>query len=344
MKKYVVIGCLLTGLFAFKKGIDYTSREAAVKEAISRSLPVLESSSHTFLINAAAMINCHSCHNQGIGVVAFSLAKEKGFDVSNEVLHEALDSTHSFWNQSSNNQMLAENSDPVAIIMTGNYDLWALSSSNYKTTKTIDLVARNIMRKQMYDGGWVSPGQRPPMEYYSFTATALTVKNIQSYMPAVLHDEVKQRIAKARTWLINTKPEANEEKVFRLLGLMWSGADKEFITQQAKNLLADQHADGGWPQLETLPTDAYASGQALYALQQSGQLSVTDSAYQKGIDFLLKTQEADGTWHVKTRSYPFVPYVNSGFPHEADQFISAAGSNWATIALLLSIDDYKRSK
>ncbi len=91
------------------------------------------------------------------------------------------------------------------------------------------------MRKQTYDGSWLSPGQRPPLEYYSFTATALTVKNIQSYMPAILHEEVKQRIAKARAWLINTKPEANEEKVFQLLGLTWSNADKKSLHNRQKN-------------------------------------------------------------------------------------------------------------
>ena len=128
-------------------------------------------------------------------------------------------------------------------------------------------------------------------------------------MPAILHDEVKQRIAKARTWLINTKPEANEEKAFQLLGLTWCNANKIFIVQQAKKLLAAQHEDGGWSQLDSLKTDAYATGQSLYALNQSGQLAVTAPAYQKGIDFLLSTQVADGSWHVKTRSYPFVPYV-----------------------------------
>jgi len=100
--------------------------------------------------------------------------------------------------------------------------------------------------------------------------------------------------------------------------------------------LAEQHADGGWSQLDSLPTDAYASGQALYALNQSGELDVADPAYQKGIAFLLRTQETDGSWHVKTRTFPFVPYIDSGFPHKGDQFISAAGSNWATIALLLA--------
>jgi len=332
MKKYVITGFLFVCIFAFKEDPD-NKKHTEINSAISKSMVLLQSSSHEFLENAAV---CHSCHNQGIGVVAFSLAKEKGFDISDHTINEALDSTYSFWNKSSNNQTLAENSDPVAIIMTGNYDLWALAASHSKTSKTIDLLARNIMRKQMYDGSWVSPGQRPPLEYYSFTATALTVKNIQSYMPSILHDEVKQRIAKARAWLINTKPEANEEKVFQLLGLTWCNADEHFIAQQAGKLLAAQQEDGGWSQLDSLQTDSYATGQSLYALNQSGQLAVTAPAYQKGIDFLLRTQLADGSWHVKTRSYPFVPYVISGFPHGNDQFISAAGSNWATLALLLA--------
>jgi hypothetical protein len=31
-----------------------------------------------------------------------------------------------------------------------------------------------------------------------------------------------------------------------------------------------------------------------------------------------------------------VRFVDSGFPHDDDQFISAAGSNWATMALVLA--------
>ncbi|HMC83927.1 MAG TPA: prenyltransferase/squalene oxidase repeat-containing protein [Chitinophagaceae bacterium] len=121
-----------------------------------------------------------------------------------------------------------------------------------------------------------------------------------------------------------------------MLGLSWCDGDKKFIAQQAKKLLALQHADGGWPQLDSLKSDAYATGQSLYALNQSGQLSTDAPAYQKGVAFLLSTQLPDGSWWVKTRSYPFVPYVTSGFPHGDDQFISAAGTNWAVIALALA--------
>ncbi|MEP7373995.1 MAG: prenyltransferase/squalene oxidase repeat-containing protein [Chitinophagaceae bacterium] len=333
MKKYLITGSLIVAVLAFRNITADDKRSAAVNIAIDKSLVLLQKTSHEFLENAAT---CHSCHNQGLGVVTFAMAKDNGFEVNDTIIREAIDSTCNYWKPPANRQTLAENDDPVAIVMTGSYDLWGLSASHYKSDKLIELISRNIMRKQGYDGSWVSPGQRPPLEYYSFTATALAVKNIQSYMPAILKPEVEQRINKARLWLMQNKPEANEEKVFQVLGLLWSAADKKITVQQADKLLAAQHADGGWSQLDSLPTDAYATGQSLYALNQSGRLAVTAPAYQKGIDFLLNIQQSDGSWHVITRSYPFVPYVSSGFPHNKDQFISAAGSNWATMALILS--------
>jgi len=66
-------------------------------------------------------------------------------------------------------------------------------------------------------------------------------------------------------------------------------------------------------------------------------LKTDDTAYQKGINFLLNTQFADGSRNVQTRSFSIVPYVDGGFPHENNQFISASGSNWATMALLISV-------
>jgi hypothetical protein len=335
MKKYLITGCLLLSILAFKRGTDNDKKikSADIKNAVNKSLVLLQESSHEFLEN---VVTCHSCHNQGIGAVAFAMAKEKGYTVSDVIINEALDSTCNYWKTYANMQNLYEQDDPVATVITGNYDMWALSSNHYKANKTIQILAIDIMHKQTLDGSWMSPGQRPPLEYYSFTATALTVRNMQYYVPAVWHDEMQQRIDKARNWLIQTKPEANEEKAFQLLGLTWCNGDKKFIAQQAKKLLAEQHADGGWSQLDSLKTDAYATGQSLYALNQSGQLSTNASAYQKGIAFLLSTQLADGSWLVKTRSFPVVPYISSGFPHGDDQFISAAGTNWAIIALMIA--------
>ena len=80
------------------------------------------------------------------------------------------------------------------------------------------------------------------------------------------------------------------------------------------------------------------------ALKEAGALPVTDKAYKRGIEFLLKTQLEDGSWYVKSRSIPFQPYFESGFPHGHDQWISAAASNWATMALALSIGPTPNSR
>ena len=334
MKKYLLASCILLSLFAFRNNDRKKNRAVEIKMAISKSLSLLESSSHTFLINAPVVTTCHSCHNNGLSLVTFSIAKENGFPVSDTIINEAVDSTMNWWKSEVYQQALPENDDPIATVMVGNYDLWGLSAIGYKSNKYVEGVSRNIMRKQTYDGSWVSPGQRPPLEYYSISATALAIRNMQIYMPPILHNEVEQRIETARSWLLKNKPDANEEKVFQLLGLIWSHGDKTVIEQLAKKLLAAQHNDGGWSQLDSLPTDAYATGQSLYALYQAGLLTVTTPSYQKGVDFLLSSQFPDGSWKVITRSYPFQSYVNSGFPHEKDQFISAAGSNWATMALI----------
>ena len=57
-------------------------------------------------------------------------------------------------------------------------------------------------------------------------------------------------------------------------------------------------------------------------------------AYRQGIQYLLNTQLEDGSWYVRSRSIPFQPYFESGFPHGHDQWISAAATNWAAMALV----------
>ena len=102
----------------------------------------------------------------------------------------------------------------------------------------------------------------------------------------------------------------------------------------ARDLLREQRTDGGWGELPSLASDAYATGQALVALKEAGALAATDPAYQRGVEFLLSTQLEDGSWYVRSRSIPFQPYFESGFPHGHDQWISAAATNWAAMALV----------
>jgi hypothetical protein len=81
----------------------------------------------------------------------------------------------------------------------------------------------------------------------------------------------------------------------------------------------------------------YATGQALVALMESDAILSADAAFKNGSQFLLRTQLQDGSWYVKSRTFPFQPYFESDFPHGHDQWISAARTNWATMALAFGV-------
>jgi N-acyl-D-amino-acid deacylase len=66
-------------------------------------------------------------------------------------------------------------------------------------------------------------------------------------------------------------------------------------------------------------------------------VTASDPVFRRGIDYLLRTQQRDGSWLVRTRAFPFQKYRDAGFPHGKDQFISAAGTSWAVMALSLAM-------
>ena len=332
MKKFILLSSLALMILSFTTLSRHLHNDPeTISKAVDKGIALLQPSDRLFLENAAT---CHSCHHQDLTAISTYRARKKGYKINDTIYNENIASILA--TLKSRKSTSAQNNDPVAIVMSGTYSLWALSENNYPANKNMEVLVKNLMQRQTGKGNWVSPNPRPPLEYYEFTATALVIKAMNDYAPLALKKDVEKRMIKAKEWMIKEVPETNEEKNFQLLGLTWAGADEKFISEQAKKLIGDQRADGGWPQLQTLETDAYATGQSLYALFESGQLKPGDEAFDKGIDFLLKNQQPDGSWLIKSRSFPGVPFVETGFPKGGDQFISAAGSNWALIALLIA--------
>ena len=119
----------------------------------------------------------------------------------------------------------------------------------------------------------------------------------------------------------------------RLLGLAWAGGSGQALQSARQDVLAKQRADGGWAQLDSLESDAYATGQSLYALHESG-FGAASADYRRGVNWLLRTQEPDGSWHVTTRAFPFQTLLDTGYGHGRDQWISAQATGWALMALM----------
>jgi squalene-hopene/tetraprenyl-beta-curcumene cyclase len=190
---------------------------------------------------------------------------------------------------------------------------------------------------QQPEGNWRGGGSRPPLTFDDFTTTAFMIRALSNYGAPADAADTAARIERARNWMQKTAADRTQERAFKLLGLSWARADRAAIDSAIAALRYLQRPDGGWGQLPAMPTDAYASGMALYALSEAG-VAASDQRYQAGLKYLLSTQASDGTWHVKTRALPVQPYFESGYPYEHDQWISGAAAAYATMAISAAVD------
>lgn len=202
---------------------------------------------------------------------------------------------------------------------------------------TREEAALSLAQMQLKDGRWNPGPPRVPISGSPFVVTAAAARVIQAYGPTARSSEMAAHVDHARLWLLANTPKETQDEVFRMMGLRWTGADPALVTRAAEALKRGQNADGGWTQLPGMNSDAYATGQVLVALHDVG-MPVTDPIYRRGIDYLLRTQEPDGSWLVHTRAVPQNVYLESGFPHGKFQFISFAGSCYATMALIYAAE------
>jgi ankyrin repeat protein len=301
------------------------------RAAITVSLPSLQHADTVFLKTAG----CVSCHNNSLFQMTAAAARRAGFRLDEPAFTDQMTRTRAYldsWRE----RELQDIAIPGRIDTTA-YILVGLAAAAYPSDPATDALARYVKRRQLADGSWHVASHRPPIESSDMAVTALALRSLQAYAPTPLKAEYARAVRRGAAWLTHAQPNSTEDQVYLLLGLTWSGEKPAALRPAANALIAQQRADGGWSQIPTLPSDAYATGQALTALAQSGAVKPTDPVYERGVRFLLNTQLDDGSWYVRSRAIPIQPYFDSEFPHGRDQFISAAATNWATIALTWAV-------
>jgi hypothetical protein len=162
----------------------------------------------------------------------------------------------------------------------------------------------------------------------------MAMRALKTYGTPGRADEVKQRMERGKQWLIHAEPVILEDLDMRLVGAAAAGASSSELRKLAQPILALQRSDGGWAQRQAFPSDAYATGMTVWALNEAG----VKKPDPKAVKFLLGTQSPDGSWHVASRATKFQQYFESGFPYEHDQWISTMATGWAATALALSLE------
>ncbi len=332
------------GLLGDAADTSAAASQRAPREAIQLSLKAIQHS----ILEFDRRTGCVSCHQEGLGRIATGAAHERGFALDPAVeraqlerINGAVSALRPVHLQALKNPEMMKQ---VPLIEMGDIPYYygvvlaGMAAHKQPATEATGAMAMVAARTQLPDGHWLFGLPRVPMQSSYFTMTAMVIRAMRAYGPTAYAKEIDERISRAKAWLLATPTRTSEDKAFRLLGLKWAGASAEECKKAAEELRAEQRPDGGWSQLPTLQSDAYATGQALYALHLAGGLAVTDPVYARGVQFLLRTQDEDGSWFVNKRALPANNYFDAGFPHGQSQYASFNGTCWATLALLQTVD------
>ncbi len=338
--KFTLLLCVLLFTFAphgFTKEQSKPVEEAELRAASAKALKLIQHSQVAWYKKQT----CTSCHHQLLPELTFKLARLHGVPFDEAIERDMKKAAFAYMKDL---DMAAQGYNYIDVISDG----WSLMMARMFLDPNLSLnaYAQFIASRQLADGSWPTIDSRPPQSNSLFTTTAVCALAIHHSLPAQLKGEQEARLKRAREWLLKTSPRTTEDRVYQVLGLRWTYAAANDWQRAAQPLLATQREDGGWSQLSTLHSDAYATGEVLYALHEGAGLPISDPAYQRGLRFLLKTQEADGSWRVKSRLHPPAPvsppYIDTEFPTEHDQFISIMATSLAVNALLLALPSQEK--
>ncbi|MEX0717905.1 MAG: hypothetical protein WD066_15025, partial [Planctomycetaceae bacterium] len=150
-----------------------------------------------------------------------------------------------------------------------------------RTARVLGRSVDQFLRLQRDDGSWIDPSLHwkekkggaeildpyPPIIESDAVKTmwiVLAGERVKKEDPAWVHGRDR-----ALAWLKKAPPpDSHQERVLRLAIARPFGEPAE-VEALSKRLLADQNEDGGWSQAPGLPSDALATGQALFALSSA---------------------------------------------------------------------------
>ena len=311
------------------------TQAAQIRPAIEKSIILLQNTGKAWF----AQQSCTSCHHSILPAIALMTARRHGIAIDESL---ARDHFRQAFRYLTDLDFLAQGIE-LEGLRPAAYALWGAHEAGLPQNQASAALARVLASQQTSDGHWRSLDVRPPQSGSLFSNTALYVQAINWYYGTKLDSKTRERISRARRWFETNVPASTEDWAFRLIGAKASGVPILVRKKWGRQLITLQAPDGGWSQITSKSSDAYATGEVLVALIQGAGIPIVDPAIQKGLEYLIKTQLADGSWLVQSRIHDDAPlsppYFESGFPHGKNQFTSSSGTSWAVFALSLALPE-----
>jgi squalene-hopene/tetraprenyl-beta-curcumene cyclase len=268
---------------------------------------------------------CSTCHHGTMTVWALSEARAQGFPVTAESVADM-----ARWTKERLKDVDKPRDPRPGWKMVNTPALYlslmaqAVPGQQALSADEVRRIAGHLLRHQEADGAWAwssAPAQNRPPPVFESDEVATRL----AYLALGPHAPARGARAKAAAWLGKTGPgDTTQAAALRLLVKAQAG---EARPADVDRFLARQNRDGGWGQLPGLPSDAYATGQALYTLSLVG-LKNDRAEVRRAVAFLVATQKEDGSWPMIARAHPGARPARNTAP------ITHLGSAWATLGLL----------
>jgi hypothetical protein len=201
----------------------------------------------------------------------------------------------------------------------------------------INTVAGHLARHQEEDGTWLMPppaNGAPPIWESRETLALWALLAWEPHAPADPQAATVARTSreKAVVWLSENKSTDTTQAIaLRLLFDLRSNKSPEQLQAGIDRLLARQNSDGGWSQASDIASDAFATGQALWALSFAG-VKHDRPEIVRAVAFLVANQREDGSWPMTSRNHPGVETTRNPIRNPVP--ITYFGAAWATLGLV----------
>lgn len=196
--------------------------------------------------------------------------------------------------------------------------------------QALQAIAAGLVEKQRADGGWDCHLSRPPVNESERSDGAWNLMALHAETSPDSPAAQRAGLDKALAWWKGlTSPVDLQDKVLKILVDRRLGKSRDEMQSTIDEILALQQPEGGWRQNAEMPTDAYATGQSLYALALVGYTAERPEI-RRATDFLVATQQADGSWPMTSRA------SNDGSPGGSSKLltpIQCATASWCVLGL-----------